>query len=310
MSPVTDLMTLGEALLSLRASGPLSAGADLTASVAGAEANVAIALARLGHTAAWIGRVGDDESGALVARTLRGEGVDVHAAVGPGPTGILLRRERVPGVVSVDYHRRDSAGSCLEETDVLPHLEDPLPRWLHVTGVTTALSATARSAVTQAVATARSRGVRVSLDVNHRSRLWPADTARDVLAPLARQVDVVIASEDELPLIASGPAELLDAGARIVAVKRGAAGAILYGREGMRLERRAVHVDARDVVGAGDAFCAGLLSGLLDDLDPAGCLDRALLLGAFCVSTHGDWEGLPTRAELGLLALGDGSVVR
>ena len=59
---------------------------------------------------------------------------------------------------------------------------------------------------------------------------------------------------------------------------------------------------AVDPVGAGDAFVAGFLSGLLDGVDPGACLDRAVECGAFAVSVHGDWEGSPRRSELGLLA--------
>jgi 2-dehydro-3-deoxygluconokinase len=65
-----------------------------------------------------------------------------------------------------------------------------------------------------------------------------------------------------------------------------------------------------DAVGAGDAFVAGYLSALLDGEDTAGRLDRAVTTGAFAVAQPGDWEGAPTRAELGLLGAGQGTVVR
>ena len=311
MSTEVGVLTFGETMLALNASGPLSPGAQLTASVAGAESNVAIGLARLGHTAAWVGRVGDDEAGALVIRTLRGEGVDTRPVVDAAATGILLRRERVAGITTVDYHRRLSAGTALSAHDVLPHLTGPRPpRWLHVTGVTPALSDSARTAAVTAIDAARSAGVRVCLDVNHRSRLWSSAAASEALTPLARLADVVIASEDELPLVATGPQELLAGVTRLVAVKRGSAGATMHEAGGQVLERNAVPARAVDAVGAGDAFCAGLLSGLLDGLEPSACLDRAVLLGAFSVSTSGDWEGLPSRSELHMLGLGDGAVVR
>jgi 2-dehydro-3-deoxygluconokinase len=62
-----------------------------------------------------------------------------------------------------------------------------------------------------------------------------------------------------------------------------------------------VPVTSIDTVGAGDAFTAGYLSALLDGADVAGRLQRGALTGAFAVSTAGDWEGLPGRAELALL---------
>ncbi len=304
-----DVLTLGEVMLSLQAPGPLAPGSRLAASIAGAEANVAIGLARLGHRSAWVGRVGDDEAGALVRSALRGQGVEVRATTDDAATGIMVRRERLPGVTKVDYHRRFSAGAALSPDDVLPHLQEP-PRWLHLTGITPALSASARATVAQAASIARKSGTKVCLDVNHRARLWSREDAMSVLTPLARLADVVVASEDELPLVSATPEQLIETGASLVAVKRGSEGAVLYGQGSAPIERAAVRVRAVDAVGAGDAFCAGLLSGLLDGLDAHESLDRAVLLGAFAVSTVGDWEGLPNRSELHLLSLSDGEVIR
>jgi 2-dehydro-3-deoxygluconokinase len=117
--------------------------------------------------------------------------------------------------------------------------------------------------------------------------------------------DIVIASQEELPLVASGGEDdavhhLLNGGARTVLIKRGVDGASLYDVEG-RLDLPAVPVSVVDPVGAGDAFVAGYLSGLLDGLEPIQCLDRAVRLGAFAVGALGDSAGLPTRGELGLL---------
>ena len=77
--PGLDVLTVGESMVSFRSSGPLAMGGPLTTHLAGAESNVAIGLSRLGHAAAWVGRVGGDEFGALVLRELRAEGVDVTA---------------------------------------------------------------------------------------------------------------------------------------------------------------------------------------------------------------------------------------
>ncbi len=83
-------------------------------------------------------------------------------------------------------------------------------------------------------------------------------------------------------------------------MKRGSSGASVY-LAGEVHHAPALDVTAIDPIGAGDAFGAGYLSGLLDGLDPAGCLRRGTLTGAFVASSAGDWEGAPTRAELGLL---------
>jgi 2-dehydro-3-deoxygluconokinase len=159
--------------------------------------------------------------------------------------------------------------------------------------------------VAWAAENAAAAGVLVSLDVNHRSRLWSREAARDVLTPLAAHARLVIASDDELDLVAAGSeshavASLLALGVQQVVIKRGALGATVHTADG-RLDLSALAVTAIDPIGAGDAFSAGFLSGVLDGLDSSGCLERAVTTGAFAVSTRGDWEGAPTRDELSLL---------
>lgn len=121
-----DLLTLGEAMVALRSTTPLRLGGTLTTSVAGAESNVAIAMARLGHHARWVGRVGDDEFGALVLRTLRAERVDVEfARVSEGRvTGLAFFDTGPGGVRRVHYRRTNSAAGALAPTDVERALQD------------------------------------------------------------------------------------------------------------------------------------------------------------------------------------------
>lgn len=319
-----DVLTFGEAMVAFRCAGPLVQGSALTARLAGAESNVAVALARLGHRVRWVGRVGADPLGDLVRTQLRAEAVDVsHVVRDPErPTGLMVVEARTADLARVEYRRRGSAASALSPTDLQRAL-DAGARCLHLTGITPALSDTARGTTLAAARTAREAGVLVALDVNYRSRLWSRADASVALRELVAHADVVVASDDELPLVApagdgepgghdeaSAVAALLDAGARVVAIKRGAAGATVVTPD-ERHDAAALAVTAVDTLGAGDAFTAGLLSGLLDELGALDSLRRAVTLGAFAVSTAGDWEGLPTRAELPLLdGLQPGSAVR
>lgn len=316
-----DVLTFGEAMVAFRSAGPLTQGGALTARLAGAESNVAIGLARLGHRVRWVGRLGVDPLGDLVHSQLRSEGVDVAHVVRDAdrPTGLMVVEARTADLARVEYRRRGSAASVVSRSD----LQEPLDggaRVLHVTGITPALSDTARETTLATARTARESGLLVSFDVNYRSRLWSREDASSTLRDLAAHADVVIASDDELPLLApsragdhdedAAVAALLDAGSQLVAVKRGAAGATVVTAQ-ERHDVAALAVTAVDTLGAGDAFTAGLLSGLLDDLGPRESLRRAVTLGAFAVSTVGDWEGLPTRAELPLLdGLQPGTAVR
>ncbi|HET8878607.1 MAG TPA: sugar kinase [Arthrobacter sp.] len=322
-----DLLTLGESMVSLRSAGPLSAGGSLSMHVAGAESNVAVGVARLGHRVAWAGVVGADPHGEFILRQLRGEGLDVRHRVEPDRgTGVMFLERRTADISRAYYYRSGSAGSTLSRGDV-DRAFAAGPRALHLTGITPALSADARRAVEYAAARGAAEGLTVSLDVNYRAKLWSRDEAGAVLTPLAKHATLLIASDDELALVADGgaeragtadpeaaeramAAELLGRGVREVVIKRGAAGAGVYTAEG-RLEAPAVPVTSIDTVGAGDAFTAGYLSALLDGADVAERLRRGTLAGAFAVSTAGDCEGLPTAVELALLgAAPDGSTQR
>ncbi|WP_369356517.1 sugar kinase [Streptomyces sp. cg2] len=316
-----DLLTFGETMLALRGSGPLKLGGTMRVSVAGAESNVAIGLARLGHRVHWTGAVGADEAGELVLRTLRAEGVEVSGATrDPGaPTGLILFEPRLPELTRVHYYRAGSAGSRPAADAVERVFATAPPRVLHLTGITPALGPTARASAGHALRLARRHGTQVCLDVNFRARLWSPEEAAEVLRGWLPWVDVLLASEDELPLCVPGtadaPAEdaarrLLDGGVREVVVTYGADGATAFTGDGGPCHQPAVPVRAVDPVGAGDAFAAGYLSALLDGADVAGRLARAATTGAFAAASPGDWEGAPTRAELGLLGAPPGTVVR
>lgn len=311
-----DVLTLGETMAAFRVGGPLRLGGTAQLSVAGAESTVAIGLARLGHRVAWVGVTGADEPGELVRRTLRAEGVDLTwARIDPDrPTGLILFESRVAGINRVTYHRTGSAGSGLASSDVTGAFSTaaPPPRLVHITGITCALGAGPGRAVRTAADLARAAGARVCLDVNHRRRLWSVADAAAALRPLLPSVDLVVASDDELAVLtdAADPVGALRAaGVGEVVVKHGAGGATSHSDVGA-VHRAARPVPVVDTVGAGDAFVAGLLSGLLDGVAAAARLDRAVTTAAFAVATRGDWEGLPSRAELALLDHEPGTALR
>ena len=312
-----DVVTLGETMVSLRAGTPLRLGGTLTMTMAGAESNVAIGLARLGHRVRWGGRVGADEVGAFILRTLRAESVAVDTVVvdSERSTGLMIAERRVADVSRVTYYRAGSAGSALAVTDAEACLADA-PRLLHLTGITPALSASAAEAIATAVRLARHVGALISVDVNYRSRLWTPQEARPVLSKLVRSAHIVIASEDELGLVVTQPedesaaaGELAAYGVSQLVIKRDARGATVWHNGGAH-HAAAIPVTVLDTIGAGDAFAAGYLSGVLDGIGPAAALHRGTVTGAFAVAAVGDWEGLPTRDELSLLDTEPGTTLR
>jgi 2-dehydro-3-deoxygluconokinase len=309
VSDRTDLVTLGETLARLDnpVAGPLRHARSLDLGIAGAESNVAIGLRRLGGTAAWVGRVGDDEFGRLVHMTLAGQGVDVsRAVVDPAaPTALLVKERRTNRLTRVYYYRAGSAGSRLGPSDVPTELIRTAGV-LHVTGITAALSDSAREAVHAAVDTARAAAVPVSLDLNYRRALWTADEAAKVLRSLVERADILFATELEAGLVATGrdaaalAAALSALGPREVLVKRGPLG-VTACCDGELAEVPAYPVTVADPVGAGDAFAAAYLAERLRGRPVAERLEAATGAGAYAVTVAGDWEGLPSREDLALM---------
>jgi 2-dehydro-3-deoxygluconokinase len=316
-----EVVTLGECLVSFVAAtpGPLAEATRFERHVAGAEANVAVGLARLGHSVAYIGRVGADGFGTAIVRRLRGEGVDVtHLAIrSDARTGLMVRERRSVGAAEVVYHRAASAGAALARDDIDRAADAGVfdgGRWLHLTGITPALSETACAGTFRARDVAREAGLSVSLDVNLRRRLWSDQVAGLTLRDLAAGVDVVLGSPDELAVIAerdpaSDPADLAAAittlGPSTVIAKLAAAGALGLesGVTPVHVPGITVHVVV-DPVGAGDAFCAGFIAGRLDGVDLEIALRMGNACGALAVAAVGDQAGLPDRAELGRLLAG------
>jgi 2-dehydro-3-deoxygluconokinase len=302
------LVTLGETMGLFRPDGvgPGELVSSYHLASGGAESNVAIGVTRLGGSAHWIGRVGDDAIGRKVLRDLRGEGVAVSAIVDTeAGTGVMTKESRIPGRTAVHYARTGSAGSRLTASDIDPALIRSAGV-LHVTGITPALSDSAQEALFRAVALARAAGVPVSLDVNHRPSLWRGRNPGPVYERLVAAADIVFAGEDEAAIVVGdGPAaeqahRVALLGPTTVVIKRGHAGAVA--RHGDELvDLPAVPIIPVDTVGAGDAFVAGYLVEHLAGVDTLTALTTAVRCGAFACLAPGDWESLPRLAEMGLL---------
>lgn len=325
---MTAVVTLGECLIAFVATtpGPLAEASTFERFVAGAEANVAVGLARLGHSVAFLGRVGADGFGDAIRRRLRGEGVDTRGLVTDpaAPTGLMFRERRALGPAQVIYARRDSAGSRLTAAQVDDAAAAGLfdgARWLHLTGITPALSADARAATGRAIELARAAGLTISLDLNLRRRLWSDSAAAPVLREVAAGVDVILGSADEFVIVAPPTAADLDPvelartalrlGPSVAVVKLGAGGALAVTRDAPddTTTRPAVPLTmVVDPVGAGDAFCAGFIAARLDGMDLGTALATGNACGAAAAAALGDQTGLPDRAEL-VSILGSRAVV-
>lgn len=275
----------------------------------GAPANVAVGIARLGGTSGFIGRVGDDPFGALMQRTLLTEGVDITYLKQDEwhRTSAVLVDLNDQGERSFTFMVRPSADLFLETTD-LPcwrHGE-----WLHLCSIALSAEPSRTSAFT-AMTAIRHAGGFVSFDPNIREDLWQDEhLLRLCLRQALQLADVVKLSEEEWRLISGKTQNDREICAlakeyeiAMLLVTKGAEGVVVCYR-GQVHHFAGMSVNCVDSTGAGDAFVAGLLTGLsstglsTDEREMRQIIDLAQRCGALAVTAKGAMTALPCRQEL------------
>jgi 2-dehydro-3-deoxygluconokinase len=304
MGETPSVVAAGETMVlaTPRQPGRLRHAGELELKIGGAESNLAIALSRLGVRSGWASVLGDDEPGQLVLDRIRGEGVDTSRVrrVPEAPTGLYLR-ERVGREARVYYYRDGSAASMMG-ADGLDFDYFAEAEFVHLTGITPALSESCRTFVKALAEKLERTPARLSFDVNYRSKLWPAGEALEFMEEALPAVDLLFVSGEEARAMWGRDdegllRELGGLGAEEVVLKRGKEGSLAL-VEGEIFERPGFEVEEVDPIGAGDAFAAGYLAGLLWQKAPEERLRIANAMGAYSVMTLGDYEGLPDRDEL------------
>ena len=275
----------------------------------GAPANVAVGIARLGGTSGFIGRVGDDPFGALMQRTLLTEGVDITYLKQDEwhRTSTVLVDLNDQGERSFTFMVRPSADLFLETTD-LPcwrHGE-----WLHLCSIALSAEPSRTSAFT-AMTAIRHAGGFVSFDPNIREDLWQDEhLLRLCLRQALQLADVVKLSEEEWRLISGKTQNDREICAlakeyeiAMLLVTKGAEGVVVCYR-GQVHHFAGMSVNCVDSTGAGDAFVAGLLTGLsstgleTDEREMRRIIDLAQRCGALAVTAKGAMTALPCRQDL------------
>ncbi len=298
-----ELVTIGETMVVFDSvsNGPLRYASNYTCHTGGAETTVAVGVVRQGHTAGWISSLGDDEFGMLVRRTFMGEGVDMSrvATDSEHPTGIFFRQAAGNGEYRNFYYRKNSAASAMKP-EQLDEEYIAGAKYLHVTGITLAISPDADATVIRAMRIAKEHGVKVVFDPNLRLKMWSIEQARETINSIWELVDIALPGRDEGELLLgkSEPddiaAELMGRGVGTVIVKIGPDGAIGY-QDGQRVFSPGFKVDhVVDAFGAGDSFAAGVISASLKGWSLEETLRYANAIGAMAVSAPGNIEALPT----------------
>ncbi len=290
--PTEKGVTVGDAAQFIKAAG-------------GAPANVAVALSRLNHTAAFLGQVGDDPFGHFLAKTLQEAGVNIE--------GLRFSQEALTALAFVElsdsadrsfiFYRKPSADMLMRPEDVAFDLIQGR-RVFHF-GSITLISEPSRSATLAAVEYARDNGLLISYDPNLRMNLWPdREAAHAGLMIGFDYAQIVKVSAEELEFLTGGSdaMALFRPQTLILAVTHGAEGATLYTRE-QEIFMPAFAVNAVDTTGAGDAFMAALISGVLEAgeslADQLAEIGRfACAAGAITTMTKGAIPALPTRHQL------------
>ena len=302
-----EVITVGEtmAVMSPKEQGPLRYVSDYKLRMAGAESNVAVGLCKLGHSAGWISRLGDDEMGRYVMNAIRGEGVDCENVIidGDHRTGLMLK-EMGNGETRVYYYRENSAASHLCPQDLNEaYLADA--KIIHLTGITPVLSDSCRETIEALAAFAAERNIALSFDPNIRRKLWKDRDYGPLLRKLltASRIAFVGRDEAEVLLGTDDPQRIVEilrnSGVRYIGLKDGANGA--WVADDCRMEFIGPHpCRTVDPIGAGDAFDAAFLAGILEGASLSVCGRMAAIAGAMATETPGDIEGYPLKQQLKL----------
>ena len=307
-----DITAIGEVLIDLTQFGVNGQGVGLfAANPGGAPANVAVAAARLGASAAFIGKVGSDPFGDMLAASLKENGVDTACLYRTARATTLAVVTIAPGGErSFRFLRGADQELAPEEVP-----EDLLAqsRFLHF-GSVSLTPGLSRSATVFAVRQARQLGALVSYDPNYRPPLWESgEQALQWMALPLPLVDVLKLSEEELSLLAGtdrleeGTALLVDRGPRLILVTLGNRG-VFYRWRGVTGQVPGVPIQVADTNGAGDSFLGAVLSRLarrgptpLSGLE-VGELEEILFFAnraaALTCSRSGAIPAMPTLAEL------------
>lgn len=333
------VVSFGEVLLRLGAPDNelLFQTMQLNASICGAEANVAVALAGFGHNTRMVTALPDNAVGAAARRTLRGFGVEVTAeAVADTRMGLFyLQPGAMTRSASVIY---DRAHSAFAATDPARYDWPALlagADWLFVGGITAALGDNALAALRAAIAAAQTAGVRIAFDTNFRPSLWQgrgADAAK-ILCELSCEADLVFAGRRAAAMMVGGDfsGEDPDAGfhaaaqamfaraprlRHVAATRRDvhsndrqALTGLLADRAGLSVSRTIVLENIVDRVGTGDAFAAGVVHGLIAGMARDAIITFAARCGEWAHGVPGDFLRAAV-ADIALLDAGGGDVRR
>jgi len=336
---MSTIVSFGELMLRLKSPGFLrfEQSPALEATFGGGEANVAVSLAGFGHQTRFVSAIPANPIGDWAVAELRKHGVEVRWLLRQGERlGIyFLEGGASQRASQVVYDRAGSAISQVQPGQAKWSEAFAGAQWFHLTGITPALSDSAAAASLESLKAAKAAGLRTSLDLNFRKKLWTPAKAQQVMTGLMGHVDVVIANEEDCEKVfgikAGGTevahgqldhARYVEVAAQVMArfpavsqvaitlreshsASRNGWSGLLADRQGHAFSRH-YELDIVDRVGGGDSFAAGLIHGLITGADRQRAIELAVAASALKHSISGDFN-LVSLAEVEALVAGDGS---
>lgn len=301
------VLCFGEILLRLSAPDKelLLQSARFDVQVGGAEANVAVSLSKFGHAAAMLSTLPESPLGRACAGELRRHGVQTDAIrFRDGRMGLyFLTHGAGHRPAEVLYDRAGSVFATASAADYDWNTLLAGCSWLHVSGITPAVSNAAGEAAAHAMVAARQRGVKVSFDCNFRARVWGtrAKDAPAVLRALCEQADLIFGDERDFAFMLDGTADAAFEAFKqlqfIACTTRDRRSADVQQLAGCLRGRRDTYTSRSyplygivDRIGAGDAFAAGVLHGLIGNFDPQKTIDFATAAAVLKHSIPGDFN--------------------
>ena len=309
-----DIMTLGELLIDLTQRGSDENGnGEFTAYPGGAPANVAVAASRLGASAGFIGKVGNDAFGRSLADTLKKDKVDIKGLYfdNEQPTTMAIVSVDETGERDFSFYRNPGADTQLTAEEAIAALSADMPKILHV-GSLSMTNSPSKEACVEAVKYAKENGAIISYDPNYRAALWDTEEhAVEMMKALLPYADILKVSDEEMSMLTlvgdfeEGSRILAEYGAGIVLVTLGADGVFVrMGRKTATVP--GFKVDVADTNGAGDTFLGAMLMQIATGMTGSedvwtqllGMVRYANKAASITCSRHGAIPAMPTADEL------------
>lgn len=299
-----DIISIGECMIEMFCEGPLASTDTYTRTFAGDTMNMLVAASRLGAKTGYVTHVGNDPFQDFLTGAWRSEGIDLRCATPlDRPNGLYFISILPGGEREFTYYRAGSAASFLEPADVDPDYIGSA-KVVYASGITQAISKSARAAVLEAFRIARERNVATAFDTNLRLGLWSLEEARAALDEILPHVDILLPSapEESEALFGTGDPRVVvesarERGVELVAVKCGKEGAVI-GR-GDEIHELPAYVPERvsDTSGAGDVFNGGLLYGLTRGMSAVESGRLGTVMAGLKIRGRGATYSIPSREE-------------